>query len=94
MYFITVIVSKDRSTRTWGYFENLKDALHAVNTNQFNMHECLYDYILIEKFNEGIPAWYDESFKPIWGKWNITKNGWKYCQSPKFSRGIIHYGIG
>ena len=92
MYFITVIVSKDRSTRTWGFYHNLKDALNAVDINQFNMHECLYDYIVIEKFTEGIPAWYDENFEPIWGKWNDTH--WKLCNPPEFSRGIIHYGIG
>ena len=91
MYFITVIVSKDRSTRTWGFYHNLKDALHAIDSNQFSMQECLYDYLILEKFNEGIPAWYDEGFEPRWFNWN---DKWEECQEPNFAKGIIHYGIG
>ena len=62
MYFITCIQRIPSDTdfggdsRTFGYYNNLDDAVIALKENRLDMHEYLYNYAIIEKIWPGIHA--------------------------------------
>lgn len=109
MYFITSInkqsqLSKfleDRqlSKRCFGYFTSQKLAMEMVEKNAGNLHECFYDYLVIEQIFEGIHG----SAKEIcWYKWSEQKNfldnhkgnAWQRCDKPEFAMGLTNWAIG
>jgi hypothetical protein len=96
MYFITAIVSSDTVNgkvpfkRTFGYGLDKETALHYVRTNLGNMHECLYDYLVIERIKPGIHSVCDHD---IWFHW--TGKRWKHQgKKPLFAKGLINWAIG
>jgi hypothetical protein len=99
MWFITAIAtSKDsiknpslnvRSHRTFGFYEHHWDAYKAVRDNVGSMHECLYDYIIIECIEEGIhPVVLQEE----WYRWDEKK--WEATTKPKEFKGIVNWALG
>jgi hypothetical protein len=65
MYFITGLQKLEvndkgwldqGAQRTFGYYENFDDAENAVIHNHADIHECLYNYMLIEKIEPGLYA--------------------------------------
>lgn len=98
MWFITSIYlavpeNKESSTRaetkrTFGFYSHPADAIEAVVTNRCNMHECLYNYLVIENIGEGIhpSAEYEE-----WYKW---EDKWVQCLKPEPLVGIINWALG
>jgi hypothetical protein len=77
--------------RTFGYFLTEKEALDAVGENQCNMHECLYNFLVIEGFPSGIHALAE---REVWYQWGEAENKWVPCQKPTMLEGIISWAIG
>jgi hypothetical protein len=98
MWFITSIyleAPKDNESparaethRTFGYFSNAKEACQAVAENRCNMHECLYNYLVVENIGEGIHPLAEEE---IWYKW---QDKWVPCSKPEALVGIINWALG
>ena len=57
--------------------------------NRGDMHECLYDYIVIEKVGEGIHPIPNQE---IWFAWK--DEGWQQTDKPEWSKGYIGWSIG
>lgn len=94
MYFITALTTtipekKRHHSRTFGYFSDLKRAKKAVAYNECDMHEFYYDYLVIEKLQEGIHGTLrsNKKKKEWWFKWEIdaVDNGrWVKCERPAY----------
>ena len=78
-----------RVTRTFGYYRDWNSAFAAVLENRGSMHECLYDFIVMEKIGEGIHASVTDE---QWFNWNGKK--WIMCQRPKEMVGTTNWAIG
>lgn len=96
MYFITAIAGNDNSRpgfrrpkRTFGYASELSIAQYYVNENVGSMHECLYDYIVIENIGPGI---HPESKQEWWYEWNGGR--WMTCEKPDWSLGRVNWALG
>ncbi len=86
---VTGEVKTKRDTRTFGYYKGWDKAYNAVKENRCNMHECLYQYLVMECIGEGVhPLPKDEQ----WFKW--TGKRWKECRKPKALQGITNWGLG
>jgi len=77
--------------RVFGWFKDLKRAKKAVETNECDMEECLYNYIIIEEMKPGIHC---HVIKEHWYKWNVRKRKWLPILKPKKLAGIINFTIG
>lgn len=95
-YFITAIYDEPglfvhrKDKRTFGYFNDLILALIAVEENKGNLHECLYNYLVIEGIREGIHAKTEEEY---WYQWQ--KDHWKKLkEKPEFLKGIVNFALG
>lgn len=78
MWFITAIVKKTKSHRTFGFFNHYWTAMSAINNNQGDMYECLYDYIILEYIEEGVhPTVIHEE----WFEWDQDKHKWSVMNS-------------
>ena len=94
MYFITAIVSKEIKNgkylpRTFGFSKSFRKAKQWVNDNIGNMHECLYDYIVIENINPGI---HSDTKQEWWYEWHYCR--WIICQKPDWSVGRVNWALG
>jgi hypothetical protein len=79
------------SHRVVGYAHTLEYAKEIVNKNQSDLHECLYEYIVIEKICEGVFRTVQNEY---WYEWNEKNQTWNECCKPKKYRQIINFGIG
>jgi hypothetical protein len=96
MYFITAICNDSRSdyfrdTRCFGYYNTALEATTAVIENRGDLHECLYDYVVVEKIGEGIHAIPDTEF---WFRWNEDMEAFNICEKPEWSNNIVNWAIG
>lgn len=97
LYFVTVIGTTnygkeyDRS-RCWGYYHKLEDAIEAIVENHTDIHECWYDYALIESVPYGVLPMGTKEIK--WFKWNDDNNKYEETTKPKFSEQIVNWAIG
>ncbi len=99
MYFLTSvqIVSKRQNQRAtefsidcrcWGYYPTLEEAKKAVKENYGNMIECIYDYLVIEKYKPGVMqiakdiAWYKE-----------IDNRWIPCEKPMEVESFVNFAM-
>lgn len=89
MYFITAVTSHDADRRCFGFRSKQIDALNDIRKNTGNMHECLYDYLVMEHYQEGIQA---ISSSETWFKW--TGKRWIRISKPESYRGIVNWAIG
>jgi hypothetical protein len=82
MWFITALVdSKETSElldRRFGFFDVLWKAEAAIKENRCNMHEYLYQYLVLEKIGPGIHPDVEET---IWYKWDNKNEKW--VKTPK-----------
>jgi hypothetical protein len=99
-WFITAIESQKEGVsnaeyftkhppRTFGFYAEYSDAVVAILANTMNMHECIYDYIVLEKIGEGIHPQTEEEY---WFKWNGSK--WEMCEKPAFVCFICNFALG
>jgi len=97
MYFITALQSNPRPgqpyKRCFGFHLDLFTAIDSVSDNVGNMHECIYDYIVIEHFSPGIHPIADND---VWFRWSEDAPvGWaKMDHKPSEFEGIINFAIG
>lgn len=76
-------------SRTFGYYRGWSAAYTAVKKNHCNMHECLYNHLVMERIGEGIHSLaYDEQ----WFTW--TGNRWTPCQKPEALKGFTNWALG
>lgn len=86
---VTGEIKTKRDTRTFGYYRGFQKALQAVKDNRGNMHECLYQYLVMERIGEGIHALADDA---QWFKW--TGRRWMPSLRPEWARGFTNWAIG
>ncbi len=86
---ITGEVKSKRDTRTFGYYRGWDAAYKAVKENRCNMHECLYQWLVMERIGEGVHALTEDA---QWFEWR--KRHWKPCKRPDFARGFTNWAIG
>lgn len=76
---------------TFGWYANLNSALDAVVNNKCDIHECVYQYMVIEEVKEGI---FGMAIKEWWFKWNKNKRKFLSIQKPKETNRLVSWGIG
>ncbi len=98
IYTVTAVyTSSDKSIRgdkyrTFGFFHDLEEAREAASENWGEMHECLYNYLVIESYREGIHSIGDMI---DYYKWDYDNNKWlKLDSCPKRFRGVCCLGLG
>lgn len=69
------IVAEDKS-RCIGYYLSLQESIDAVKSNKGEMHECLYNYLVIEEVPVGV---WRLSVNEWWYAWS---SGWITCKKP------------
>lgn len=93
IFTITALVSdilSDGSTRTFGYFLELKEAKEAVLENRCDIHELYYGYVVIEEFEEGI---HQAPKNEYWYNWRHDK-GYVKCKKPDKLQDTFCFGMG
>ena len=103
-WFITAIVGKEisertsyyhpKEKRTFGFFNDPVECKKAVVENLGNMHEFLYNYIVVEKIPEGIHSRVEESY---WWKWSCDQPipRWEPIpEKPEQFEGITNWALG
>ena len=76
-------------THPFGYKFGKAEVLRAVQENEGEMHECLYNYLVIERIGQGVLALAKDE---QWFKWNDGK--WMACPKPEWSNGLINWAHG
>ena len=101
IWFLTAIVVREiikgprgeiktkRDERTFGYYRGFHRAYQAVKENRCNMHECLYNFLVMERIGEGVHALAEDQ---QWFEWS-GKN-WKPCRKPTWARGLTNWALG
>lgn len=100
MYFVTAICHKEHDpdqphlkneSRCFGYFQTSEEAIRAADDNLGDMHERLYNYLIIEEIPWGIFATVKSE---LWYHWNYETGHWDARFKPDFSKQIINWSIG
>lgn len=78
--------------RTWGWYNDIKDAKEVIEMNSCDIYEGNYTYALIEKIDEGVVFGMSIP-EEHWYKWKGTweKGGYKPAKKPKQYSHIIHF---
>lgn len=92
MWFITSILTHGDGRlpfhRTFGFYAEKRQAEIAVEENRGNMHECMYNFLVIEEIGEGVHALAENE---QWYRWD---DRWVPCKKPKETVGVINWAIG
>lgn len=90
----------DYSRRPWGYFHSFEEVLDYLKTDNFNIQECLYNYVVVEEFCPGIPAFCDKEgqnwfkFNENWSYLSNDVSRWVLCERPKHLENIVNFALG
>ncbi len=76
-------------SHTFGYFCSFFDARKVVAKNHFDLHEGLFEYIVIEGVKPGIPA---EIVSEDWYRWDGER--WQIDSKPSWAKNVCNFGIG
>lgn len=84
IFTITLVSTPDNPqesdiTRCIGYLPTLQEAKDAVMSNQGEMHECLYNYAVIEEHRPGL---WRNTVEEYWFAWKEEKKSWYSCKKP------------
>ena len=99
-YFITVFekIEADKlgwpntgSSRCWGFYRQKDVALQALHENWTDMEETIYQYAVLEEYNEGIShaTGYSQ-----WFKFDDEKGGYFEIEEPECAKHFIGWSIG
>lgn len=91
IYTLTAIQSPSTerfNSRCWGYYFKLEQARKAAKYDYGAMNDCMYDYLVIERFKPGVLTC--GTFVD-WYKYDL---GWKKIKMPEQFKGLINFGIG
>ena len=91
MYFITMLESKDGSSRCVGYSREFEEAEELVKENACDICDSIYKYTVIEDVPEGI---YQYDTEPKWYEYNEKENRYESCDRPEWAKGFAGFGIG
>ena len=72
---------------TWGFYANHDDAVRALHDNRTDMHEGIYQYACIERYEEGIAMGTGEI---QWFKFDKVRGGYFEIATPD----IVKYCCG
>ena len=76
--------------QTFGFYTFLSDAENAVETNKGDIHELLYNYVVLEDFpRQGI---HPMAVTEMWYRWSRDK--WVKCPKPKWTEGMVNWALG
>ena len=98
MWFVTVMEKMDDSCpdwpdngecRTWGFYSDKNTAIKALHENWTDMRERIYDYAVIERYEEGISNY---MFERMWFKWD--GNYYNQIEEPKCVKHVSCYAMG
>lgn len=56
IYTLTSIAKGAKDSRCWGFFSTIEKAREYLIDDKFDICECYYEYVVIEEFQDGIPA--------------------------------------
>lgn len=77
--------------RCFGWKSTLQAAKKAVKENKCDLHECLYDYIVIEAMKEGI---FPRCEREWWYKWDRDCDKFLPIEKPESLKSIVNFAIG
>lgn len=77
------------NSRCFGYYTTLDEAKEAVEENRCDIHETMYDFVVIEEIGPGIHA---EATKELWFKYNPKKDSYEATEVRYI--GFINHAIG
>jgi hypothetical protein len=82
---------KVKDKRTFGFFDSHTEAYNAIRENRGDMHECLYNRLVLEYIEGGIhpEVWHSE-----WYYWDSTKRSWEPGVVPSDFAGTVNWAIG
>lgn len=102
MWFITVFQKIEKPTpyswpdfgaeRTWGYYAERETAVQALHENWTDMWEYLYNYAVIEQYEEGISGYVFGSEQ--WFKWDPERKGYFEIDKPEETEHLCSHAIG
>lgn len=97
-WFITVFRNFDPKygtvdSRTWGFYSNKEDALKVLNENRTDIWETIYDYAVLEAYNEGISA-YNFKVGRQFFKYNQELDSYKPIEEPEEVKHYASFAIG
>lgn len=104
LYFITVFEKVEPdvllpgfpyfgSTRTWGFYQERDTALKAVRENWTDMREGVYEYAVVEGYDEGISHSHDPSTSQ-WFRWDSLHEGYREIDTPDEVKGFGCWAFG
>lgn len=91
IFTLTTTTDDKRNKRTWGYYPTEKEARHAITENYGNMRDCLFDYLVLEEYDQGVLA---GAKRDVWFHWNEVVGEWLECDKPSFANGVINWAMG
>lgn len=80
------------ASRTWGFYADKETALQALHENWTDMWEYLYDYAVLECFDEGVSHCVIGSVQ--WFKFDQEQNGYREIETPDHEQHWCSYGLG
>ena len=100
MYFISCIFIKsemdvneidvdEKDIRTFGFFNDYETCVLALHNNWVDMHECYYQYAVVEEVNEGIHPKVESYY---WFKWDKKRKGFYECEDQMHEIHKCRYG--
>jgi hypothetical protein len=101
LYFISVFerVERDKrgfpdfgATRVWGFYSDRDVAIRAVRENWTDMREGVYEYAVVEGYDEGICHEHDPE-EAQWFKWNEDYEGYREIERPEAVVGFGSWAI-
>ena len=102
MWFITVFerVECDQkgfpdfgSSRCWGFYSDRGVAIRAVRENWTDMREGMYEYAVVEGFDEGISGGHDPA-ESQWFKWDDENACYKEIEQPAVVAHCANWAMG
>ena len=100
MFFITCFEKCEKDERgyfnsgdmrTFGYFDTVEACIQALNENVCDMHECLYEFAVIENIGQGI---HPHSKEVAWFRWDDKRHGFFEIQKPECTCYYSNYALG
>lgn len=79
------------SSRIVGYYTDKSYAISAVEANMCDINETCYNYVIIEKIEEGL---YNPSDETIFFKYDINTDTYKEIPKPAFLEHFSGFSIG
>jgi hypothetical protein len=102
MYFITGLQKLETNelgwldtgdSRTFGYYSDLDIAKERVIENACDIHECVYDYVLIEDIREGLYQYCDKDHRWLY-KFNEETEEYEVINEPECMQNVSGFAIG